>query len=94
LLGDLKTFDGTFAPRVIRGTTRTLSAHALGIALDINVPWNALGRAPAAGSEGSVLRLIPIFERHGFAWGGSSTRPDGSHFEFADRDRLGAEATP
>jgi hypothetical protein len=89
LLGDIKSFDGSFAPRVVRGSMERLSAHALGIAFDINVQANSFGEAPAPeGTPGSVRRLVPIFEGHGFVWGGRSRVPDGNHFEFADRAAL------
>jgi D-alanyl-D-alanine carboxypeptidase len=76
------SFDGAFVPRTIRGTER-LSAHALGLAFDINFRWNMLGKSAAEiGQEGSVKELVPIFEKHGFKWGGTFSRPDGSHFEY------------
>jgi hypothetical protein len=85
LLGDIQSFGGAFAPRVVRGSVSRLSAHALGIAIDINVAANPFGQPPAPeGTPGSVLRLVPVFERHGFVWGGRSSR-DPMHFEYADR---------
>jgi hypothetical protein len=89
LLGDIRTFDGSFVPRTIRASL-VLSPHALGIAIDFNARWNWLGQPPAApGQAGSLHRIAPIFEKHGFAWGGRSTpRPDPTHFEFIDRTAL------
>lgn len=89
LIDDVKTFDASFAPRLIRGSLSTLSPHALGIAFDINASNNPVGTtAQPAGAPGSVLRLVPVFERHGFVWGGRGSRPDPMHFEFADRGKL------
>ncbi|MGO4127937.1 M15 family metallopeptidase [Inquilinus sp. YAF38] len=90
LLGDIRTFDGAFVPRTVRGPLRRLSAHALGIAIDLNSSWNRYGQPPVAdGAEGSLARVVPIFERHGFAWGGrTGPLADPGHFEFADRDAL------
>jgi hypothetical protein len=30
-------------------------------------------------------RLIAIFRRHGFIWGGNFPTPDGMHFEYVGR---------
>ena len=80
------TWGGLWVPRLMRGSRTTLSAHAWGTAFDINVPWNLLGRTPAAaGTRGSVRALVPLAEDHGFYWGGNfSSRPDGMHFEAAE----------
>jgi hypothetical protein len=85
LLDRILTFDGSFVPRFIRGSTRTLSNHAFGTAFDINAQFNPLGREPAAmGAKGCVRELVPIANRFGFAWGGHfNKRPDGMHFEVA-----------
>lgn len=85
LLTLVKTWDGMFVKRFVRGSTSVLSNHAFGTAFDINYPWNQLGVRPAlAGSVGSVRELVPIANKHGFFWGGHySSRPDGMHFEAA-----------
>jgi hypothetical protein len=85
LLDRILTFDGSFVPRFIRGSTRTLSNHAFGTAFDINAQFNPLGREPAEiGAKGCVRELVPIASRFGFAWGGHfNKRPDGMHFEVA-----------
>lgn len=75
---------GSWVPRMVRGSTTTLSNHAFGTAFDINAAWNGLGREPAPlGATGSVLELLPLAEEHGFAWGGTFSRKDGMHFEVA-----------
>ena len=82
LLDLVLTWDGSFEPRTIRGSTSSLSNHAFGTAFDINRSWNRLGTVPArVGSPGSVVELVPIFERHGFVWGGHFSRGEGCHFE-------------
>jgi hypothetical protein len=76
---------GSFFPRRMRASS-VLSRHAWGIAFDINPAQNPFGREPApAGSRGSVRELVPVLEKHGFAWGGrwSPSRRDGMHFEIA-----------
>jgi hypothetical protein len=78
------SFEGGFFPREIRGARGRLSAHALGMAFDMNCPWNMLGKPPAEkGQEGSLKELVPIFEKYGFKWGGTFPRPDGCHFEYS-----------
>lgn len=78
------TYAGSFYPRLIRGATHTPSEHTFGTAFDVNVAWNGLGRTPAPkGAKGSVVELVPIFEKWGFRWGGYFRRGDGMHFEVA-----------
>ncbi|OWQ93818.1 hypothetical protein CDN99_05120 [Roseateles aquatilis] len=65
-----------------------LSSHTWGIAIDLNADQNKQGNTPAPeGAPGSVLDLVPIFNKHGFAWGGDFRNggPDGMHFELALR---------
>jgi hypothetical protein len=70
LLPLVKTWDGSQADRAIRGSLK-LSDHALGLAFDINAKWNFFGStATPEGTEGSVIRLVPIFKKYGFMWGG------------------------
>lgn len=86
---DLLTCGGTFVPRHIsQNVLKPLSSHSWGIAIDLNVAWNGYGKIPARAEEqGSVRRLVPIFNQHGFAWGGHfGTDPDGMHFELARSD--------
>ena len=82
LLPLIKTYEGAYVPRLIRGSTRSLSNHAYGTAFDINYEWNQLGKVPARpGSTGSVWELVPLAHEHGFFWGGFFSRGDGMHFE-------------
>jgi hypothetical protein len=85
LLDRVLSFEGSFVPRVIRGSRTTVSNHALGSAFDINAKFNPLGAVPAlAGHDGSVRELVSIANANGFYWGGHfKTRPDGMHFEIA-----------
>ncbi len=75
---------GSFVPRRIRGRN-ALSNHAWGTAFDINAPENWLNQEPAAvGKKGSLLKLVPIANKHGFFWGGHyRSRKDGMYFELA-----------
>lgn len=85
LLNLILTWNGSYSPRLIRGSDSKLSNHAFGTAFDINVKWNMLGQRPAlVGQEGSVRKLVPIANQHGFYWGGHyRRRKDGMHFEIA-----------
>lgn len=85
LLDRIHTWDGSFVPRMIRGSTTRLSNHAYGTAFDINCDDNALGHVPALlGKPGCIRELVPLANEHGFYWGGHyRTRPDGMHFEVA-----------
>lgn len=78
------TWDGSFAPRFVRGDRTVLSNHAWGTGFDINFPWNRLSTVPALRDEkGSVRELVPLAHDHGFYWGGHFSRRDGMHFEVA-----------
>lgn len=84
LLHLVLTFDGSYAPRFVRGSRTVLSNHAFGSAFDINAAWNGLGQLPAlVGQKGSVRELVPIAQEYGFYWGGHFSRRDGMHFEVA-----------
>jgi hypothetical protein len=68
-------FAGCYYPRFIANTT-SLSNHAFGIALDLNVPGNQRG------TVGEMDRtVVAIFKRWGFAWGGDWRWTDPMHFE-------------
>lgn len=79
------TWGGSFVPRLIRGSSTTLSNHSFGTAFDINMTWNGLGMEPAlANQKGSVRDLVSIANKFGLFWGGHyKTRKDGMHFEIA-----------
>ena len=70
-----KEYAGCYYPRFIAGTT-TLSNHAFGLALDLNVPGNQRG------TVGEMdRRVVAVFERWGFTWGGHWRYTDPMHFE-------------
>ena len=88
LLHLVKTWDGSFVPRFVRGSRSNLSNHCFGSAFDINASFNSLGARPAlAGRAGSVRELVPLANKFGFFWGGHyNGRADGMHFEIARLD--------
>lgn len=82
LLHLVRTYDGGFVPRKVRGSKTALSNHAWGTAIDINAYANGLGKTPApVGRDGSVIELVPIAHAFGLYWGGNFSRRDGMHFE-------------
>lgn len=72
-------YGGCYVPRFIdRDPSLPLSMHAFGLAADFNVSTNLLG------SQGDQdPRVVAIFEKWGFEWGGRWDRPDPMHFELA-----------
>lgn len=78
------SYAGCWVPRYVRGSKKTLSNHAWGSAIDINVPWNNQGKQAAlVGKKGSVRELAEIGYDFGIFWGGhyAGSREDGMHFE-------------
>lgn len=76
LLHELKTFNGCFQIRKVRGMT-SQSAHSWGLAVDVNSETNGLGCVPTLSAE-----FVRCFTGVGFDWGGFFKRPDGMHFSF------------
>lgn len=72
-------YAGCYAPRFIdRNPKLPLSNHAFGLAIDFNSDTNQLG------TRGDMdPRIVEIFEKWGFEWGGRWDRPDPMHFELA-----------
>jgi hypothetical protein len=82
LLKYVISYEGSYNPRLIRGSKTSLSQHAYGVAFDINAPWNGLGRYPAEpGQKGCLYELVPSMYKWGFYWGGHFVRRDGMHAE-------------
>ncbi len=84
----LKT-GGTFNWRPIAGSEQ-LSAHSFGIAIDIDPDYSDYWRWSAGGKPKNLIpyrnriphRIVEIFERHGFIWGGKWYHYDTMHFEY------------
>ena len=77
LAGTLTTYDGCYVPRFIeRNPERSISLHTWGIAIDMDAATNYRG------IEGTMdRRVVEIFKRWGFAWGGDWRYTDPMHFE-------------
>lgn len=81
---------GTFYWRTVRGAKRQ-SAHSYGIAFDIGVAHSDywLWKNPGAKETDKVKyankipgKIVEIFRKHGFIWGGSWYHYDTMHFEY------------
>lgn len=90
---ELKSYlksSGTFNWRPVRGSKR-MNAHSYGIAFDIAVDKSNYWQWES-GSNDELRRhkyrnriprkLVEIFQKHGFIWGGSWYHYDTMHFEF------------
>lgn len=81
---------GTFYWRKVRGANR-LSAHSYGMTIDIAVAYSDywLWKNPGKKETDAItyanrfpMKLVEIFERHGFIWGGRWYHYDTMHFEY------------
>jgi hypothetical protein len=73
---------GTFNDRKIAGTERT-SAHAWGIAIDINPAKSNYWRWEKGGWKNAIpQKIVDAFEDQGFIWGGRWYHFDTMHFEY------------
>jgi hypothetical protein len=83
-LKTVQSVGGTFNHRVIDGTDR-LSAHAFGIAVDLDVKHSAYWRWSKTFPQFSnniSQAVIDIFEQNKFIWGGKWYHFDTMHFEY------------
>jgi hypothetical protein len=81
-------YGGCYVARYNRlaGTFGAPSRHAYGMAIDINTTTNAQGAIPQMD-----CRVVRVFRKWGFAWGGNFWPTDGMHFEYVGepRDQIG-----
>lgn len=84
-LRNTNTYGGCFNPRYARSSSvaGSISRHTWGMAFDANTVTNAQGKEP----PGMDCRVVRIFRKHGFAWGGNFLLADGMHFEFVGERR-------
>jgi hypothetical protein len=78
-------YAGCYYPRYINhDPSYGLSLHSWGIAVDLNVPGNQRG------TVGEMdRRVVAIFKKWGFAWGGDWSYTDPMHFEMSKVVRPG-----
>ena len=81
LLEYLKDPGGTFKWRVIAGTNR-LSSHSYGIAVDINVKKSHYWQWSKSYENLIPEKIVRVFEKHKFVWGGRWKHFDTMHFEY------------
>jgi hypothetical protein len=86
----LQNIGGTFNWRKIAGTNR-LSNHSFGMTIDINTKYSNYWQweCKCSNENSKVnyknqipLKLVQLFEKYGFIWGGNWTHFDTMHFEF------------
>jgi hypothetical protein len=77
LASSLHSYDGCYVPRFIeRNPEHAISLHTWGIAIDLDASTNYRG------IEGTMdPKVVDIFKRWGFRWGGDWSYTDPMHFE-------------
>ncbi|OQW91452.1 MAG: hypothetical protein BWK78_04580 [Thiotrichaceae bacterium IS1] len=94
LSGYVRKHSGTFNWRTVQGTLRK-SNHSFGVAIDFELPkqlykywlWHCKPNQPcqypkSALTDTTLQRVVSIFEKHGFIWGGKWYHYDTMHFEY------------
>ena len=83
-LNNTNTQGGCWNPRYVRSAANigSVSRHAWAQALDMNTDANPQGGVPKMD-----CRIVRIFRKHNFAWGGNFTLSDGMHFEWVGEPR-------
>jgi hypothetical protein len=74
----IKSFDGCYNWRAVRGNPAAASLHCWGIAIDLNASTNLMGTVGDMPQE-----IIVPFEEAGFVHGRNFTRLDPMHFQYA-----------
>jgi len=82
-VSELKTFDGCYNVRYVRGSDSVFSMHSWALAIDLNAKDNPLS------SFGTWSdRFIRCFTDEGWIWGGDfKSRKDPMHFEWCGTPR-------
>lgn len=79
LTRELKTYDGCFNIRPVRGVPTAISTHAYGLGIDLNAALEPMGRTYTSWTPG----FIEAFKKYDVDWGGTfKSRPDNMHFSF------------
>lgn len=78
LLKYVRSFNGSYVPRFVRGSATTLSSHSYGTSVDINADTNPQGNKPTPEQE----KIARVFAEHGWFWGDWFPTRDPHHFEY------------
>lgn len=90
LISEIRSYDGCFNPRYIRGmeAEKILSNHAFGTAIDFNASDNPLGKKRLENIENKLrpwsADFIAVWEKYNFINGYRFSRGDGMHFEYVN----------
>lgn len=83
---EIKTFDGLYNVRYIRGSRTKLSIHSWGLAIDLNATNNPLGLTRQAAMAKGLQPFTKLFDEiwadAGWTCGVNFSRSDGMHFEY------------
>jgi D-alanyl-D-alanine carboxypeptidase len=77
---------GSLCVRLIRGSTSSASAHAYGLAMDINID-GVLDTLADDRTQLGLILLADFFKKEGWIWGAGFGREDSMHFEVS-REKL------
>lgn len=75
--------EGMLCCRLVRGSTKSISNHSWGTAIDISLSGVTDKRGDDKVQHGLVL-LAPYFNKHRWYWGAGFGTEDGMHFEASD----------
>jgi hypothetical protein len=81
LSDEIKLWCGAYSPRTVSHVENVVSAHAFGIAFDINCNALQFGQNLNLATAPRFARVVEIFRKHGFLWGGQFRLPDPMHFQ-------------
>jgi len=85
LLHEIKTYDGCFNVRYVRGSTTMLSIHSWALAVDFNAKDNPLGltreQCIANGLTPFSEAFFQVWRETGWVCGIDFSRGDGMHFQ-------------
>jgi hypothetical protein len=74
---------GMLCCRNVRGSATAISNHSWGTAIDLKIE-GALDVRGDGRAQVGLLKIHPIFNRHGFYWGAAFPTEDAMHFEASD----------
>ena len=81
LSDEIKLWCGAYVPRTVAHAENVVSAHAFGIAFDINCNALPFGQNLNLATAPRFRLIVETFRKHGFLWGGHFRLPDPMHFE-------------